>query len=386
MSFNDNYTEKLQSDIISPRWYCRLDFVADFSDPVIFTSHADMSSIFTTEDVLDSTLISAPVQSQDLKPISSIGTMSLSFNDAAGVVHDKLRAKLAASKGVNLKRIQVYEGFEGDVLGNYEVTGTTVIGKVAYKNGVYKISGRDVQVLAKDASLFEPVETVLLDDIINDKVDTGITFTAADKSINSTTIDLSGFKIGAKIRIAGSASGTNNDFKTVVTITSAKITVSESIVDDSAGNEITVSQATIEVLDESKYQMVKHGASYSDAPNVEVGYVKIGDNKIRYESTATGIFQNCTQGVLGSKQAESIVNSTVSDQSKTKVKSHVYYELPFIEFLYGILLKVIYSESGKDLPYKNMFVCRGCGNTVEDVAPDKCPICGAPKSYFMWIE
>jgi len=43
-------------------------------------------------------------------------------------------------------------------------------------------------------------------------------------------------------------------------------------------------------------------------------------------------------------------------------------------------------EAGSDLPYTNMFVCRGCGNTVEDVPPDRCPICGAPKSWFMWIE
>jgi len=42
--------------------------------------------------------------------------------------------------------------------------------------------------------------------------------------------------------------------------------------------------------------------------------------------------------------------------------------------------------AGKDLSYTNFFVCRGCGNTVEDSAPDKCPICGAPKSWFMWIE
>ena len=41
---------------------------------------------------------------------------------------------------------------------------------------------------------------------------------------------------------------------------------------------------------------------------------------------------------------------------------------------------------GKDLPYTNMFVCRGCGNTVEGAPPDKCPVCSAPKSWFMWIE
>jgi rubrerythrin len=42
-------------------------------------------------------------------------------------------------------------------------------------------------------------------------------------------------------------------------------------------------------------------------------------------------------------------------------------------------------KGGKDMPYTNWFVCRGCGNTVDDKAPDKCPICGAPKSWFMWI-
>ena len=41
---------------------------------------------------------------------------------------------------------------------------------------------------------------------------------------------------------------------------------------------------------------------------------------------------------------------------------------------------------GQDLPETEMFVCRGCGNTVEGEAPDKCPICGAPKSWFMRIE
>jgi rubrerythrin len=33
----------------------------------------------------------------------------------------------------------------------------------------------------------------------------------------------------------------------------------------------------------------------------------------------------------------------------------------------------------KDEPY---FVCQRCGNTVAGVAPDVCPICGAPRSAF----
>jgi rubrerythrin len=31
-------------------------------------------------------------------------------------------------------------------------------------------------------------------------------------------------------------------------------------------------------------------------------------------------------------------------------------------------------------------VCQVCGNTVEGEAPDKCPICGAPKKMFKLVE
>jgi rubrerythrin len=43
-------------------------------------------------------------------------------------------------------------------------------------------------------------------------------------------------------------------------------------------------------------------------------------------------------------------------------------------------------ESGRsfrDAPY---FVCQVCGNTVEGEAPDRCPICGAPKGKFKRVE
>jgi rubrerythrin len=40
-------------------------------------------------------------------------------------------------------------------------------------------------------------------------------------------------------------------------------------------------------------------------------------------------------------------------------------------------------ESLKDAPY---FVCQVCGNTVEGEAPEKCPICGAPRSRFKRID
>jgi len=43
-------------------------------------------------------------------------------------------------------------------------------------------------------------------------------------------------------------------------------------------------------------------------------------------------------------------------------------------------------ESGQSLKDEPYFVCQGCGNTVGGEAPDKCPVCGAPKSLFKRVE
>ncbi|NTU51367.1 MAG: rubrerythrin family protein [Candidatus Aminicenantes bacterium] len=40
-------------------------------------------------------------------------------------------------------------------------------------------------------------------------------------------------------------------------------------------------------------------------------------------------------------------------------------------------------ESGRDIEFKPIQVCSVCGFTLEGEAPDKCPICGAPKNKFV---
>jgi rubrerythrin len=39
-------------------------------------------------------------------------------------------------------------------------------------------------------------------------------------------------------------------------------------------------------------------------------------------------------------------------------------------------------DEGKDVDVGNIYICQVCGHTVEGEAPDKCPICGAPKEKF----
>jgi len=40
-------------------------------------------------------------------------------------------------------------------------------------------------------------------------------------------------------------------------------------------------------------------------------------------------------------------------------------------------------DQGKDLDFFPVHVCSVCGFTVEGDAPDKCPVCGAPKEKFV---
>jgi len=41
------------------------------------------------------------------------------------------------------------------------------------------------------------------------------------------------------------------------------------------------------------------------------------------------------------------------------------------------------ADKGRDLDYFPIHVCGVCGFTVEGEAPDKCPVCGAPKEKFV---
>jgi len=43
-------------------------------------------------------------------------------------------------------------------------------------------------------------------------------------------------------------------------------------------------------------------------------------------------------------------------------------------------------ERGKETEAKSFYVCQYCGNTVEGEIPDKCPVCGAPKTMFKLID
>jgi len=52
--------------------------------------------------------------------------------------------------------------------------------------------------------------------------------------------------------------------------------------------------------------------------------------------------------------------------------------------LYEAAIKVL--NEGKQLKDEPYFVCQVCGNTFAGQTPEKCPICGSPKSKFKRVE
>ena len=52
--------------------------------------------------------------------------------------------------------------------------------------------------------------------------------------------------------------------------------------------------------------------------------------------------------------------------------------------LYQKALKAL--EEGQQLKDEPYFVCQGCGYTVGGEAPERCPICGAPRNMFKRVE
>ncbi len=56
-----------------------------------------------------------------------------------------------------------------------------------------------------------------------------------------------------------------------------------------------------------------------------------------------------------------------------------------VEKIHASLFRKTLEELGNEEPV-DYYVCQYCGNTVEGEPPERCPICGAPKSMFKKID
>ncbi len=107
---------------------------------------------------------------------------------------------------------------------------------------------------------------------------------------------------------------------------------------------------------------------------------EIGDTADNLESAANGEaaeFKDMYPGFIKDAQAEGESDVERSFDYANKVEE-IHYNL------YNKAIEAV--KSGDKLPEVPIYVCQFCGNTVEGDAPEKCPVCGAPKKYFQKID
>jgi len=74
-------------------------------------------------------------------------------------------------------------------------------------------------------------------------------------------------------------------------------------------------------------------------------------------------------------------------EGETKARSSFNMANQVEEIHHGLFQSALNMlEKGQAAEEKTFYVCQVCGNTVEGEAPDRCPVCGAPKKMFKAIE
>lgn len=79
-----------------------------------------------------------------------------------------------------------------------------------------------------------------------------------------------------------------------------------------------------------------------------------------------------------------VYNETAKLQGEKEAQISTHYALEAEKIhaeMYKKALNLV--NEGKDYDAEKIYICPVCGYTAENVAPDKCPVCGAPKSAFV---
>jgi len=106
----------------------------------------------------------------------------------------------------------------------------------------------------------------------------------------------------------------------------------------------------------------------------------VGDTKQNLQAAIEGEgyeFREMYPGFIKEAEAEGNKGAVISFRNANAVE----------ETHHGLYSEALESlNSGKDLEASAIFVCDVCGHTAVGEAPDKCPVCGAPKTKFKEVS
>lgn len=107
----------------------------------------------------------------------------------------------------------------------------------------------------------------------------------------------------------------------------------------------TATDTAIYVGDTSEFDVVYHGAAYTDAPSSFVGYFKLEYEIIRYTGKTADAFTGCTRGALNTRAKPHTVDTNATLDRRTKIDEVIFLEGPAIEIAYAINTGLIYGTA-----------------------------------------
>lgn len=118
---------------------------------------------------------------------------------------------------------------------------------------------------------------------------------------------------------------------------------------------LTATGTTLNVVTTSGFEMLQHGNSYSDSPNVKLGYLRLKDGDdyeiLRYTGKTANTFTGLQRGAFGTvPRAWEAINGDGSS-ADLEVEEFIYFELPVPKAILAILTGVIYNTPGETFPW-----------------------------------
>jgi hypothetical protein len=108
---------------------------------------------------------------------------------------------------------------------------------------------------------------------------------------------------------------------------------------------VSATDTTIPVYNTTDFLTIVHGSSWTDAPGQTCGYIRIGDEWIRWTGKTADSFTGCTRGVLNTVAVEHVVDAATAAERRATVEEVVYLELPAVKLAYAVLTGTLYGSA-----------------------------------------
>lgn len=119
---------------------------------------------------------------------------------------------------------------------------------------------------------------------------------------------------------------------------------------------VAIGDSTVLVNDTTGFELVAHGTSYSDAPNLTVLYFRLGDEVFRATGKTANSFTGVTHSVLNTVAKEHKIDDNASQDRQPKVEEYIYIEMPGPKLAWAVLTRKIWGTANLFPPHWSLAI------------------------------